>query len=187
MTEVHFVITADAVGIHAFNLTDNMVKLLHIVIFAVVILSACDTERSHDQLSSVAALLKQDRVDSACRVLKDINPYALGKSERTYFNLLYTQAQYRSYRPIVSDSLINTCIDYYQHRDLDRDKLCEAYFYKGMVLLTLNHPEQAIINLKEAEKLAAGLSAEDLKHKIYDGLVTVIVKKKWFENSPIGN
>lgn len=167
------VTTAKANGTHAFYLTDYMVKLLQIVIWAVVILSSCNNERNHEQLSSVATLLQKDRVDAACQTLKAINPHTLNKKERTYFNLLYTQTQYRAYRPIESDSLISTCVDYYLHQDYDKAKLCEAYFYKGMVLLTLNRPEQAIVNLKEAEKLADGLSSEDLKHKIYNGLVTV--------------
>lgn len=158
---------------HTFNLTDNMVKLLHIVIFALVILSACNNERSHDQLSSISTLLKENKIDSAYTILKDINPNMLNKKENVFYNLLYTEVLYRSFRPITSDSLINTCIDYYNQHSTDKDKLCEAYFYKGMVLFSLNHTEQAIVNLKEAEKLAKDISDEDLKHKVYNGLVTV--------------
>lgn len=158
---------------YTFYLTDNMVKLLHIVIFAIVILSACNNERSHDQLSSIDNLLKEDKVDSAYQKLKDINPHKLNDKEKNYFNLLYTEALYRSFRPIGSDSLINTCIDFYNQHGASKVKLCEAYFYKGMILFSLNRSEQAVVNLKEAEKLAKDLPDENLKHKIYNGLVTV--------------
>lgn len=150
-----------------------MFKILRIAMLAVIIFSACQNGKNYSRLESAAALLESDKVDSAYLVLKSIRHNQLTEKEQNFFNLLYTQTTYRLFIPIQSDSLINSCADFYQHRDKDTDKLCEALFYKGMIQFSLNQSEQAVISLKEAEELVEKTSSESLKHKIYNGLVTV--------------
>ena len=74
--------------------------------------------------------------DSALAILQEIAPESLrGKANNAYYALLLTQAQYKNYVPITSDSLIDVAVRYYDDAG-DAEKRTRAYIFKGAALKT---------------------------------------------------
>ena len=108
------------------------------------------------RLVAADSLLRCNKPDSALQLLHAIDARSLsGDGNCAYHALLLTQAQYRCYEDITSDSVINIALDYYQHHAGEREKLTRAYIYKGAVMDVLGYPEAAMTHFKRAEATAA--------------------------------
>lgn len=107
-------------------------------------------------LSRADSLLRCNDPDSALRLLTAIDGAKLSSAgDRAYHALLLTQAQYRCYADITSDSTINVALDYYKRHDGEREKLTRAYIYKGAVMEVLGDAEQAMSFYKQALSVAS--------------------------------
>ena len=118
----------------------------------------CHGQSPHDDSRLVAAdsVLRSNDPDSALRLLTAIDGRQLSTDgDRAYHALLLTQAQYRCYADITSDSTINVALDYYKRHDGEHEKLTRAYLYKGAVTEVLDHPEEAMTYYKQAVDVAA--------------------------------
>ena len=112
--------------------------------------------RFDSRLAEADSLLRRNNPDSALRLLSGINASRLSSaSDRAYHALLLTQAQYRCYVDITSDSTINVALDYYQRHANEQEKLTRAYIYKGAVTEELGNPEVAMACYKQAASAAA--------------------------------
>ena len=86
------------------------------------------------QLMAADSLLRVNDPDSALQVLSAMDGAGLRSAgDRAYHALLLTQAQYRCYVDITSDSTINVALDYYKRHDGEQEKLTRSYIYKGAV------------------------------------------------------
>ncbi len=126
----------------------------------------------HYRLVQVDSLLLSGRLVAADSSLQRIDTAALDEAGKAYFGLLRTAANYRLYREIRSDSLIKSCVSFYEGTT-DHGKLGEAYFYQGMILYSLGRTSEAIVCLKQAEEQASSSRDVALGHKVYNGLVTL--------------
>lgn len=142
-----------------------------ILSFAVIFISCGQNEISH-KLEIVNSFLDAQKADSAYIELQKINVENLSEHDEAYYNLLATKVYYLTYLPIQSDSIINESIEYYK-KEKDNLNLGEAYYYKGMIEQLLGESDSAIISLKESETIASKLSEIKLKHKVYNGLVSL--------------
>ena len=87
--------------------------------------------------------------DSAYRVLQGIDRRRLStEGQRAYYGLLYTQAQYKNFEPLTSDSLILRSSLYYDGRDETRHGL--ALYYLGTVYQDKEFYDLAIEQYKHA-------------------------------------
>ncbi len=121
--------------------------------------------RYDSRLELADSLLVHHDPDSALRLLGGIDAESLsGASNRAYHALLLTQAQYRCYEDITSDSTINVALDYYKHHAKEQEKLTRAYLYKGAVMEVLGDVEQAMSSYKQAQ---ATVQADDLFNQGY--------------------
>ena len=123
------------------------------------LLAGCRSEKtpSYDErLSAADSVLRHNDPDSALRLLSDIDGGRLpSAADRAYHALLLTQAQYRCYADITSDSTINVALDYYKrHVAGEQEKLTRSYIYKGAVEEVLNKPEDAMTLYKQAVGVA---------------------------------
>ena len=108
------------------------------------------------RLSRADSLLRCNDPDSTLRLLTAIDGAKLSSAgDRAYHALLLTQAQYRCYADITSDSTINVALDYYKRHDGEREKLTRAYIYKGAVMEVLGDAEQAMSFYKQALSVAS--------------------------------
>ena len=133
------------------------VVILYLSILAVVSIAGCDSRHSYDaRLRTADSLLRVNNPDSALQVLSVMDSAGLrSASDRAYHALLLTQAQYRSYADISSDSTINVALDYYKRHDGEQEKLTRSYIYKGAVTEVLGNPESAMTYYKQACSTAA--------------------------------
>lgn len=147
-----------------------MKKLIIIVLLPMLALMlSCHDDggarRYDSRLVRADSLLRCNEPDSALGLLTAIDGAKLSSAgDRAYHALLLTQAQYRCYADITSDSTINVALDYYKHHDGEREKLTRAYIYKGAVMEVLGDAEQAMSSYKQAQ---ATVQADDLFNQGY--------------------
>ena len=111
--------------------------------------------RSGDSRLALADSLIDEQADSAYMVLKGINACELThNSDRAYYALLYTQAQYNNLDSIASDSLINIAVDYYADNH-NRELYTRTLIYKGAVMQELGKEQEAMEWYKRAEDNAS--------------------------------
>lgn len=103
-------------------------------------------------LARADSLLEVEEGDSAMMILQSIDSTDLSSSNNAYYALLYTQAQYKCYVPITSDSLISIAEKYYRLND-DRKMYARAAAYKGIALMEMGLPTEAIYYVKTAEQM----------------------------------
>lgn len=117
----------------------------------------CHGQSNHYDPRLIAAdsVLSMNDPDSALRLLDAIDGDKLTSAcDRAYHALLLTQAQYRCYVDITSDSTINVALDYYMRHDGEHEKLTRSYIYKGAVTEVLGDPEEAMNYYKKAASVA---------------------------------
>ena len=139
-----------------------MNKSLNLIIPALVslifALMCCHSGAScyDSRLVEADSLLRANNPDSALQVLSAIDGAGLRNAgDRAYHALLLTQAQYRCYADITSDSTINEALDYYRHHTAEQEKLTRSYIYKGAVEEVLNKPEDAMTLYKQAVSVSS--------------------------------
>ena len=104
-----------------------------ICILAAIILAACDGTGSY--LSQAESLLETNPA-AADSILSSM-PEPQSRRDRAWYAVLKTQADYKLYKPITSDSLILTATDYYgTHRKNYRSAM--AWYSQGCVYLEMN-------------------------------------------------
>ena len=129
-----------------------------VLVVLVFVLGGChgQSNRYDPRLIAADSVLRMNNPDSALRLLDAIDGAKLSSAgDRAYHALLLTQAQYRCYVDITSDSMINVALDYYKQHEGEQEKLTRAYIYKGAVTEVLGDPEGAMPYYKQAVSVAA--------------------------------
>ena len=152
--------------LHCISFYTYMANKSLFIILSILLLGCGKHKTTYTSLIQIDSLLKEELTDSALHEVMRINPATLSENELAYYQLLKVQSQYKSYIPINSDSVINQVIDYYKGTN-DIEKLARAYYYKAGILLDLGKTKQALICLKEAEKILLGTDYDILHHNIY--------------------
>ena len=112
-----------------------------------------------------------DYPDSALHILQAM-PVPAGEEQHALWCLLTTQAAYKQFLPIPSDSLIRIAYDYYRNTDDARRKAMAA-LYMGGVNYDLGRAEKAIRYYAEADKYAALTDDYTLRYLIMSSLNAV--------------
>ena len=121
---------------------------------------------THTQLVAIDSLLIHEKADSALIILNNLHPNKSDEEDLAYFHLLKTQALYKTYYPIMSDSIINLAITYYKKSE-NKEKLAQSYYYKGAILDDLGKSKEAMIHLKNAEYLLKNSNNYILLHHVF--------------------
>jgi len=122
----------------------------------------------YEQLSSINQLIEQDQLDSAEIKFDEVDFTEFNnKKDVAYYNLIRCKLDYRQYRPMDSDTLINFSINVFQETDND-SLLAESYFYKGAQLCDQDEVKEGFANLLKAERAADKTSNLNLRHKIIE-------------------
>ena len=130
-----------------------MKGLVGIILGIVMLLAGCG--RSVDSRLSLADSLIDEQADSAYVVLKGVNADELTRSsDRAYYALLYTQAQYKNFDSIPNDSLINIALHHYSDNH-NRELYTRTLIYKGAVMQELGNETEAMEWYKRAEDNAS--------------------------------
>ena len=133
----------------------RVLRYIAVVATVCVGLAGCGGSHNIDARLALADSLIVDHADSAYTVLKAIDSEELlSESDRAFYALLYTQAQYKNVDSIGSDSLINIALDYYKDNH-NREHYTRTLIYKGAVMEELGNPEEALEWYLSAENNAA--------------------------------
>ena len=128
-------------------------KKLMLLLLVLLSLAGCSSPVD-GRLAEADSLLCTGMQEKAFAILKSVSPGSLrGRGNRAYYALLYTQAQYKCYEPIRSDSLIDIAVDYYDGSD-DYDKRLRSLIYKGAALADMGDRLEAADWYKKAEETA---------------------------------
>ena len=104
-------------------------------------------------LMDSAEVVMNDNPQKALDYMESIDARSLrSKAKQARYALLYTEAQYKNYNPIPSDSLIKVAIQYYSIRSNTLNKF-KSYYYLGAVYNDLMNYTDALLALTKAEQL----------------------------------
>ena len=139
-------------------------------IFAILITSVvlgCHSKSTvYKELELVDTLLQHDQDTAAYHVLNTITELD-DEESHAYFFLLKTQTDYKLYREILSDSIINIAAEYYTTHSTDMEKLGNALHYQSVVNYDLGNTDKAILYAKKAEDIAEDTKNYALQNKVY--------------------
>ena len=125
-------------------------------------------------LDDVAYYLQNDSVMEASACFDLLHIDNLSDKEKALYYLYEATIRYRSYQKMQSFDGIEYSIDYFSKAD-DRNKLAEAYFYRGALKFENGLTEIAIENLKQAELLAQKDGDIKQQHKITELLSSIYI------------
>lgn len=145
-----------------------MKKLNYCLLGLIIFLNYSCSNGKFEQLDVVNQLIEQEQLDSAEIKLDEVDFTEFkSKQDVAYYNLIKYKLDYRQYRPMDSDTLINFSINVFQESDND-SLLAESYFYKGAQQCEQNQVKEGFSYLLKAEKVAENTSNISLKHKIVE-------------------
>jgi hypothetical protein len=137
-----------------------MKKTVFLFIAALLLLTCCTRGRYSARLVAADSLMNA-HPDSAYAILKSISSDTLpSKADRAYYALLFTQAMYKNYDTIRSDSLINIAVNFFSDNH-DREKYTRSLIYKGAALNDMGDFLGAMHSYKAAEANADSTDYEN--------------------------
>ncbi len=132
----------------------------------------CHENKIERQLSSVDSLL-EPYPDSALKMVKKIDRSQLiNKSDCAYYGLVFTEALYKNYIKVRSDSMIAASMTYYKSRH-DVDKYVRSAFYRGAVIADNGNTEAAIPYYKMAEEKMNETDDYIIRYRICEYLIWI--------------
>ena len=120
----------------------------------------------YKELELVDALLQCDQDTAAYHVLNTITSFD-DEECQAYYYLLKTQTDYKLYRVIPSDSLINIAAEYYAKHSDDKSKFGNALHYQSVVNYDLGYIDKALLYAKKSEEIAEAINDYALQNKVY--------------------
>lgn len=144
-----------------------MKRIVWIVII-IAALAGCN-EKRHPLLKEAADIIHQ-RPDSALALISRVDTASLSETERMEYCLLKVMTDYIVLHHADGDSLITTCVDYYDKHG-DAWHRGRAYYYRGGIRRhLLGRTFDAIKDYKVAETIAEDADDELLKNMVYENL-----------------
>ena len=145
-----------------------------------IIVSCNKTDDTYKKLEQVDALLYEESDSIAYSLLNSIETEELNTPEKVnYYNLLKTGLRYRMGDRKQTDSLINTCIKFYEKIG-DSEKLALSYYYRALVN-NHSHNDTVFLDLKQAETLSESIQNYGLMAKIYSAITNVVGRSEEFQ------
>ena len=127
-----------------FNIRNKKVLALTLVAVITVACFLCSHPNHMRPLASIDSLIVKNEFHQALDSLQLLDKTKLHKGEQAYYNLLLTQAKYKSHILANSDSDINLAVNYYSQSN-DVGKYVRALVYQGCVNEGLGDYYKAVI------------------------------------------
>ena len=131
------------------KITRLPVLTVAIILLQILIISSC-VNRERRQLDAVELMLESNPAKADSMLCEMSIP--TGKKDRAWYAVLKTQADYKQYKPISSDSLILTATEYYGTRHKSNHAAI-AWYTQGCVYNDLNNDLAAIDAYLKAKDL----------------------------------
>lgn len=135
-----------------------------------LLIAACTNQTDYNDLLVRADSLMLSKPDSALNILQNIDIKQFNsKADTAYYAVLITQAKYKNYIKLTSDSLIQEAISYYSQNQ-DVPMLAKAYYNQGCTFSDMRQYDKAIKAYHNAIQLAKQNSNEKLLGKAYNNI-----------------
>jgi tetratricopeptide (TPR) repeat protein len=138
------------------------------ILVVIAMIAGC-SETRHPLLKEAADIVHQ-RPDSARAIISKVDTTSLSEAEKMEYCLLKVMTDYIVLHRADGDSLITTCVDYYD-RHGDAWHRGRAYYYRaGIRRHLLDRTFDGIKDYKIAETIAEDADDELLKNMVYENL-----------------
>ena len=147
---------------------EESMKNIAWILVVIAMIAGC-SETRHPLLKEAAGIVHQ-RPDSARTIINKVDTASLSEADRMEYRLLKIMTDYIVLHQADGDSLITTCVDYYDKHG-DAWHRGRAYYYRGGIRRhLLGRTFDAIKDYKMAETIAEDADDELLKNMVYDNL-----------------
>ena len=147
---------------------EKSMKNIAWILVVIAMIAGC-SETRHPLLKEAAGIVHQ-RPDSALALISRVDTASLSEADRMEYRLLKIMTDYIVMHQADGDSLITTCVDYYDKHG-DAWHRGRAYYYRGGIRRhLLGRTFDAIKDYKVAETIAEDANDELLKNMVYDNL-----------------
>ena len=147
---------------------EKSMKKIAWILVVIAMIAGC-SEARHPLLKEAADIVHQ-RPDSALALISRVDTASLSEADRMEYRLLKIMTDYIVLHQADGDSLITTCVDYYDKHG-DAWHRGRAYYYRGGIRRhLLGRTFDAIKDYKVAETIAEDADDELLKNMVYDNL-----------------
>ena len=147
---------------------EKSMKKIAWILVIIAMVAGC-SEARHPFLKEAADIVHQ-RPDSARIIISKVDTASLSEADMMEYRLLKIMTDYIVLHQTDGDSLITTCVDYYD-RHGDAWHRGRAYYYRGGIRRhLLGRTFDAIKDYKVAETIAEDADDELLKNMVYDNL-----------------
>ena len=147
---------------------EKSMKKIAWILVIIAMVAGC-SEARHPLLKEAADIVHQ-HPDSARMLISEVDTVSLSEADRTEYHLLKVMTDYIVLHQADGDSLVTTCVDYYDKHG-DAWHRGRAYYYRaGIRRHLLGRTFDAIKDYKVAETIAEDADDELLKNMVYDNL-----------------
>ena len=147
---------------------EKSMKNIAWILVVIAMIAGC-SETRHPLLKEAAGIVHQ-RPDSALALISRVDTASLSGADKMEYRLLKIMTDYIVLHQADGDSLITTCVDYYDKHG-DAWHRGRAYYYRGGIRRhLLGRTFDAIKDYKVAETIAEDANDELLKNMVYDNL-----------------
>ena len=134
----------------------------------IAMMAGCNEARN--PLLEEAVGIVHQRPDSARVLISKVDTASLSEADRMEYNLLMVMTDYIVLHQAEGDSLISTCVDYYDHHG-DAWHRGRAYYYRAGIRRRFQlGMVDAVKDYKMAERIAEDADEELLKNMVYENL-----------------
>jgi tetratricopeptide (TPR) repeat protein len=145
-----------------------MKKLLYVILLT--LLTACEYGSMSSVLDEIDTIIVAEQYKRADSLLSLIDQSkVLTEEDISHYSLLKAQISCLLQKPDTMGLLDSVVIPYYTKIN-NKEKLAEAYYYKGYMELVDKNVEKAVLCYKQAESLAANSPNKRLNYKIAESL-----------------
>ena len=138
------------------------------ILMIIAMMAGCNEARN--PLLKEAAEIVHQRPDSAHVLISKVDTASLSEADRMEYNLLMVMTDYIVLHQAEGDSLISTCVDYYDHHG-DAWHRGRAYYYRAGIRRRFQlGMVDAVKDYKMAERIAEDADEELLKNMVYENL-----------------
>ena len=147
---------------------EESMKNIAWILVVIAMIAGC-SETRHPLLKEAADIVHQ-HPDSALALISRVDTTSLSEADKMEYRLLKIMTDYIVLHQADGDSLITTCVDYYDKHG-DAWHRGRAYYYRGGIRRhLLGSTFDAIKDYKVAETIAEDADDELLKNMVYDNL-----------------
>lgn len=145
-----------------------MMKKIVWILIIIAMIAGC--KEPQNPLLKEAAEIVHQRPDSVRILISKVNTASFSEADRMEYNLLKVMTDYIVLHQAEGDSLISTCVNYYDHHG-DAWHRGRAYYYRaGIRMRWLGRMVDAVKDYKTAERIAEDADEELLKNMVYENL-----------------